>query len=224
MKLKKIASLALAGIMAVSMLAGCKDGGNGNSGSSSENTNSASGYSAMLGEAVSDKVKDMDNVVFADNEKDQTALEDAVKNVGAADILSASKNTNLHDVGNKAVLADFKDAADLHREALLNSAKSFIFDGVTEVNKTRKVGDIFAIDGTMDMSKVMNQIADDYDKYFEKLQENATVISSGSPSTSTVYNFDYTISVSVVNVPATSDTTYVGSVNFIAVTVTRTVA
>ena len=28
MKLKKIASLALAGIMAVSMLAGCKDGGN----------------------------------------------------------------------------------------------------------------------------------------------------------------------------------------------------
>ena len=30
MKLKKIASLALAGIMAVSMLAGCKDGGNGN--------------------------------------------------------------------------------------------------------------------------------------------------------------------------------------------------
>ena len=32
MKLKKIASLALAGIMAVSMLAGCKDGGNGNSG------------------------------------------------------------------------------------------------------------------------------------------------------------------------------------------------
>ena len=32
MKLKKIASLALAGIMAVSMLAGCKDGGNGNNG------------------------------------------------------------------------------------------------------------------------------------------------------------------------------------------------
>ena len=42
MKLKKIASLALAGIMAVSMLAGCKDGGNSNSGSSSENTNTTS--------------------------------------------------------------------------------------------------------------------------------------------------------------------------------------
>ena len=43
MKLKKIASLALAGIMAVSMLAACGEGtGNGNSGSSSENTNTTS--------------------------------------------------------------------------------------------------------------------------------------------------------------------------------------
>ena len=48
MKLKKIASLALAGIMAVSMLAGCKDGGNSNSGSSSENTNQNTGYSAYI--------------------------------------------------------------------------------------------------------------------------------------------------------------------------------
>ena len=48
MKLKKIASLALAGIMAVSMLAGCKDGGNSNSGSSSENTNQNTGYSASI--------------------------------------------------------------------------------------------------------------------------------------------------------------------------------
>ena len=48
MKLKKIASLALAGIMAVSMLAGCKDGGNGNSGSSSENTNTASNFTQTV--------------------------------------------------------------------------------------------------------------------------------------------------------------------------------
>ena len=54
MKLKKIASLALAGIMAVSMLAGCKDGGNGNSGSSSEGTNPTSTYtSTILNETAS---------------------------------------------------------------------------------------------------------------------------------------------------------------------------
>ena len=45
----QIASLALAGIMAVSMLAGCKDGSNGgNSGSSSDNTNQNAGYSAYI--------------------------------------------------------------------------------------------------------------------------------------------------------------------------------
>ena len=49
MKLKKIASLALAGIMAVSMLAACGEGtNNGNSGSSSENTNQNTGYSAYI--------------------------------------------------------------------------------------------------------------------------------------------------------------------------------
>ena len=52
----------------------------------------------------------------------------------------------------------------MHRDALLDSGGK-IFDGVSEVNKTRVVGDIFAIDGTMDMSKVMNQIAGKYDKY-----------------------------------------------------------
>ena len=75
MKLKKIASLALAGIMAVSMLAGCKDGGNSNSGSSSENTNTASNFteavlrqtnpktSAML--SVDSKVKLDEAVAYA---------------------------------------------------------------------------------------------------------------------------------------------------------------
>ena len=49
MKLKKIASLALAGIMAVSMLTACGEGaGNGNSGSSSENTNTASNFTQTV--------------------------------------------------------------------------------------------------------------------------------------------------------------------------------
>ncbi|OUQ33470.1 hypothetical protein [Faecalibacterium sp. An121] len=48
MKLKKIASLALAGIMAVSMLAGCKDGGNSNSGSSSSEPTASTGYTASV--------------------------------------------------------------------------------------------------------------------------------------------------------------------------------
>ena len=50
MKLKKIASLMLAGIMAVSMLAGCKSGdtNNGGAGSSSSEQTNTSGYTASV--------------------------------------------------------------------------------------------------------------------------------------------------------------------------------
>ena len=64
MKLKKIASLALAGIMAVSMLAGCKDGGNSNSGSSSSEVTTVSGAAAAIN-AELDKNKDL--ISFSDD-------------------------------------------------------------------------------------------------------------------------------------------------------------
>ena len=57
MKLKKIASLALAGIMAVSMLAGCKDGGNSNSGSSSSEITAPTGYTATIYGLLNSKSK-----------------------------------------------------------------------------------------------------------------------------------------------------------------------
>ena len=60
MKLKKIASLALAGIMAVSMLTACGEGtGNGNSGSSSTPTTPASGYAATILTKTNDAQKYM---------------------------------------------------------------------------------------------------------------------------------------------------------------------
>ena len=224
MKLKKIASLMLAGVMAVSMLTACgsktetkpEDEGNG------EGT-TASGYSAMLGNAVADILKDSkhdDVVTFADNNDDQIALEDALGNIGATDIRSAASKATLQTLNNVAAKADFKDAAKLNRNTLISGSN--FFDGVTNVNNTRKVGEIYYIDGSVEMSKVIDAIADETETAFKNLQENATVGSTGS--TTAEYKFNYTVSVSVVNVPATSDTNFVGSVNFIAVTVTRTVA
>ena len=61
MKLKKIASLALAGIMAVSMLAGCKDGGNQEDPSSSSQvptTSKAAEYANYM-------LSDMEKSIFA---------------------------------------------------------------------------------------------------------------------------------------------------------------
>ena len=78
MKLKKIASLALAGIMAVSMLAGCKDGGNSNSGSSSGNTNTTSSYT----DTVLAETRDTTKVILStsSNDKLDRAIAFAAKN------------------------------------------------------------------------------------------------------------------------------------------------
>ena len=93
MKLKKIASLALAGIMAVSMLAGCKDGGNGNNGSSSsENTNTTSNVTESV---LAKSSKAVNNVltVNADDTLDE-AVTFAAENAGNAGNYSVLTHLN----------------------------------------------------------------------------------------------------------------------------------
>ena len=99
MKLKKIASLALAGIMAVSMLAGCKDGGNGNSGSSSsENTNTTSNVT----ESVLAKSSKAVNNILTVNADD--TLDEAVT-FAAENATTAGNNSILRRVDNSASYA-----------------------------------------------------------------------------------------------------------------------
>ena len=96
MKLKKIASLMLAGVMAVSMLAGCS--GNGTNGGNNDDDVvitegvSASNVIAALNEDTTDKV------AFTASSDLQTTLEAAVKYVGANVSLS---DTNVATALNK---------------------------------------------------------------------------------------------------------------------------
>ena len=90
MKLKKIASLALAGVMAVSMLTACGDtasngGNNGGEGEGEGEGTVVSGYSSVLGEALKDVdcIKDKDYITFQDSAADETALQTAVDAVEA---------------------------------------------------------------------------------------------------------------------------------------------
>ena len=224
MKLKKIASLALAGIMAVSMLAGCKDGGNSNSGSSSENTNTASGYSAMLGQKAAETLSDNDRdkiFTFANNDKDQKALSDAILEIGDSkleywvkegyvDVLMTSKYTDAYN--------SFKTDADLDRTNLVDVGNTTFFNSSNAAN-TKKVGTIWVANGTVSMDKVLDKIFNQYKNAFKEAQKTGTV---GNGVDAVTYDFKYTVSVSVVNKPVTSNTQFNGSINFIAVTVTRT--
>ena len=225
MKLKKIASLMLAGVMAVSMLAGCNTASNGgnNDGEGEGEGTTTTGYSVAFGEKVeklSADVKAMDYVTFADNANDQAALEDALNNAGAGSIFVGTLPEEVQYLKNGdvvGVVADFMDAAKLNRYGI-NNGQGYVFNGTSTINRTTKVGSIYYVDGTVSMDKVLNQIAANLDEYFETLQKDSTVNNDKEET----WDFDYTISVSVVNKTSDVIDWYNGSVNVIAVTVTRT--
>ena len=222
MKLKKIASLMLAGVMAVSMLAGCQNTNVKPEDPTDPDPTPATGYSVDLGNALADVLKknELDTVVtFADNETDKTALEDALGNLGRNQLFDTSSKFELYDLKDKDVIADFKDAAKLDRDTLVSG--NAIYNYKYNLNKTVKVGDIFAVDATVDMSKAINWIVAKYEHAFEGLEKSVTI--QNKQSEKLVYDYNYTVSVSVVNVPTPDITIYTGSTNFIAVTVTRTV-
>ena len=75
MKLKKIASLALAGIMAVSMLAGCN--GSSSSTPTEPETPATSNYAATLQDALEGKARRIVTKAVANSELD-SALQSAV--------------------------------------------------------------------------------------------------------------------------------------------------
>ena len=213
MKLKKIASLVLAGIMAVSMLTACgKSANNGNNGEGDgENGGTATGYSSMLAEAVSDKVKKMDYVTFQDDAKVGEALEDALGNLGDVTTIGTSLLTNgtRFSKGND-MSDDFIDALDLN-----DFGTGWDFTPGYMMNDTRKVGDIFCFNGNIDLTKAMKTVAEKLKTQLEGLEENGS-------QDKLSYDYHYTVSVSVVNKSSNAIDWLHTSANFIAVTVTRT--
>lgn len=252
MKLKKIVSLALAGVMAVGMLTACgNSNGNGGQVPPEENNAVDGGYSDMLAKYMED-VADLDHVTFQDNSDDVAALKDALGNFGNVVIgggsllpvlvclespnniipgISIGGHEILEPVSGDGVLSinnlkmDFAKSLDLADDDL--AVDDLSLAQKDSLNVTRKDGTIFAIDGSISLEKVMNQIANgnNFNGRFNGLNK---VLGAGSalPESLTdgelTWHYNYTVSASVVNVPATAVDGYNGSVNFIAVTVTRT--
>lgn len=266
MKLKRIVSLALAGVMAVGMLTACgNSNGNGGQVPPEENNTIDGGYSAMLAKYMED-VADLDHVTFQDNSDDVAALKDALGNFGNVvigggsllPVLVCLEGTNdiipgistgdlpiigalpiVKPVSGNGVLSinnlkeDFAKALDLATEDLESNDLAFK-DSTEKMNVPQKEGTIFAIDGSISLEKVMNQIANGnnfngldnngaerFTGLNTKMSGKGALPESGVDGQLT-WHYNYTVSASVVNVPATAVDGYNGSVNFIAVTVTRT--
>ena len=225
MKLKKIASLMLAGIMAVSMLAACgnanSNGGNGGEGEG-EGTQT-SGYSAVMAENVSKAVKDKDFVSFQDNTADQTALATSLNFVGKNSIADVVKNQKTPEVvdddwgddWNLMIKSIVKDLELDNQNMNAGDMDLYFFDGDDDdsslTNESVKCGVVYAVDSAIGVDQAIQTIAENLSAQLAALDDEAT-------TGKTTWYYDYTVSVSVDSKTAGDETA-----NFILVTVDRTV-
>ena len=118
MKLKKIASLMLAGVMAASMLAGCNtasNGGNNGGEGDGENNGVVSGISSAISTAVKADVTGIDtNVKFSDDSALDENLKYAAGFAGVDDALRGFVTKNLREVRGGRVLDTLKDRAGVN--------------------------------------------------------------------------------------------------------------
>ena len=242
MKLKKVVSLALAGVMAVSMLAGC---GTNKKDEPTQDENGATqvGYSAEFAKIAD---LDLDYVAFKDSTADQAALQKAVASCTDAQLLAALVGGNLGINPDETILNgamwvfDVPDTLELRcvdvftSEADLNSyavssndlmesfgwyfANTDTGNANKEMNQTLKAGAIAAVDGTMDTESVLAQVNKLMRNALSRLPETGVGGSNGG----TKYDYSYTVSVSLVNRVATSTDLVKADMDFVAVTVTRT--
>ena len=245
MKLKKVMALALAGVMAVSMLTGCGNGGNGGASENGEENGVAGGFSSVLAKYMEESAK-MDNVSFQDDADVTAALADALGNRGSlllagntvapvvlpevSPLVGSDFKSNL---GLDAVVTDVINVAAGDCEEILA-----LFCKDSAANTTRSVGLLFVVDGTVSVEKALKQVADGMSAYVDyedekfstdmisldhlvsQLPESRTT--AGDNEAGETWEYNYTVSASVVNKALTVFEGYNGSANFIAVTITRT--
>lgn len=235
MKLKKVVSLALAGVLAVSMLAGC---GTNKKDEPTQDDNGTvkAGYSAEF-EKIADI--DLDYVTFKDSTVDQEALKAAVASCTDVQLYAALVSGNLGSniIGGSGWLQGampissevklncvdvFKDKADLNWYAWdkNNNGLRWFFAGSNaneNMTDTRKAGAMFAVDGSMDTESVLTLV----DELLTNTLSDGYLPETGKNGGINV-DYKYTVSVSLVNRVASSSTLMTADMDFVAVTITRT--
>ena len=207
MKLKKIASLALAGIMAVSMLAGCKDGGNGNGGSSSsEPTNPATGISTIFYNELSKAAQN--SLKMSDSSELNNALTKIIEDLDTKDIQAAYTN-------------GAKYSADLSK-AIAAPALLDCEVGISSVTNAKNVKDVttyttvYTVGYDINDSGALKDVVEIIDDTLSKLP------SSGKDKDGNEYDYDWNGSVSVANKTFVNVNGVERSVKYVAVSLTQT--
>ena len=189
MKLKKIASLMLAGIMAVSMLAACGEGAGNNNGGASSSETPATGVSATF----AGYLKNGDRVDFDDNNVYQNYLASAIEK---------------RDL-NYSVLGDVDDVETVTNGELYQNVQKLFNDGVIGYKDDCTIDALGAIQdttdttfttlyqapGSMEEDVVLKAVAGKLDAKFDK-----NILVNFYTNADNTYDYDYTGSVSMQKV------------------------
>ena len=204
MKLKKIASLALAGVMAVSMLAGCSGKGNNSGNNNNNGVVTATGVNAdtviaALKDATTEAVK-----VTASSEL-QNELETVVKYLGDASFAIGheeddfSRNAMTYFTG-----VDYVDNFDFEDEDNYKKAQTVIFAHATS-NMENMGNDV---DDTISKLAIARSIDAAINEL--EMKENSLADGDEVKDGEDYYTFNYTAELAVVKVSnAAGQTAYV---------------
>ena len=242
MKLKKIASLALAGVMAVSMLTACGEGNtiDDNKTPNEPDTTPVAGYSdvfdARLGASISPKID------MADSAELNTALQAAMKFASDVSVDWAYDNTmNAGKVmfvsprgGNtsvKQVAVELINAADNHKESLvsygtrdcvklLNPDFKFTGDATIEPiaydEQNADIVMLFVASG-LDANAAVNEVADMLKGDINELVGYYNLKDSNGNTMETEYDYSGSVSADTI----TLDADHGKSMTFVAVEIVR---
>ncbi|OUN38604.1 hypothetical protein B5G28_08910 [Faecalibacterium sp. An77] len=207
MKLKKIASLMLAGVMAVSMLAGCS-GNNTDDNKGEGETSTATSYSTELRTAMTGAAKE--RVTAVANSKLDSALEQNVKKYFVI--------TDYADITNiDAVQVDLDDEnAVIYNNLVksMNAEKGIVAALDDDNTKTTTAVNLYVVNATTSDEYALEQIAG-----------MIGIVDLPKTSADTNYKYTYDISASIVTKTVTSSVVQgvETGVKYIAVAVTQNV-
>ena len=215
MKLKKIASLMLAGIMAVSMLAGCKTASdNGNGGASSSEQTGTSNAATVLQDNLSGNARRIVKNAAANNNLD-AALKNAVDTYFNYSDLSYS--LSFDDV--LFLKNDLRDTNNKINKAVVDamSAKDSVELLVDTNDKTTVAVEVYAVNASVSDTEALEMLAAKISPYLESRPVKSDDIDGSN------YDYSYTISASIETREFDTVGTVKYGVKYIAVAVTQNV-
>ena len=217
MKLKKIASLMLAGVMAVSMLAGCSGKTETKPEGGDNGAVQTTGVSADLYKELSQKAQK--NVTLSDNSSLDAALKKAIAdNVTDQDVVNIYNNVSFenNDTNGSGSAANVQTAL-----AAALKANEDIGNHVFKTDKSN-AGIVVAMAGQgVSDATLLKNVASWIDDAIEGYAFEGSNGKTGSELKE--YNYSYTGSASIVEKSAVDSQGVTRTVKFVAVSITRNV-